>query len=134
MLLAGGPVIMLIRTLAFRAAALEDLEAGDSIRRAWRVLRRGPLDAVILALVLAGVRWLTGLPLRLGSLLAAGLAWGQVLVRLSSAEPEPGTTGLLLALSGVLLAFVSWLISAIMNAFSSAAWTQAYQGWVAELE
>ncbi|MGD8806181.1 MAG: hypothetical protein PVH65_10040 [Chloroflexota bacterium] len=134
LMLVAGPAIMVMRALAFRAAALEDLRASDSIRRGWRVLRRAPLAVVTLAVLLATLRSLVAMPLRIGSLLVTGLGWAQMMARLSSADPGPGGVGLLLAFGGVSLALVSWLVSAIMNAFSSAAWTLSYEGWAAGLE
>lgn len=134
LMLAVGLVITIMRALAFRAAALEETKAGDSIRRGWRLLRHAPLAVVTLALVLTALRSVAGMPLRFGSFLVAGLSWGQLILRLSNSDPGTGGPGLLIALSGVILALVSWLVSGIMNAFSSAAWTVSYHAWAAGLD
>jgi hypothetical protein len=134
LMLVAWPVIMVLRALAFRAAAMEDMKARQSIGRGWRVLQHGPLAVVILTLVLAALRSLAGLPLRFVSLFVTGLGWGQMALRLTSPAPEPGGIGLLLAVIGLILALVSWLVSGIMDVLSSAAWTLSYETWAAGLE
>lgn len=125
-------VILVLRMLAFRAAAVEGLSTRDSIRRSWSLARHHFWAVAVLSLVLWAIRSVVGMPVRLLTLAAAG--GGLVLTAMAATNPtaETGALSLLLGLGGSLLALVSWLVSGIMNAYGSASWTLAYQMWTAE--
>ncbi len=134
MILTTGAILVVMRALAFRAAVLEGLKTGESIRHAWRVLWQGPLAVAILALVLTALRSVVGSPLRFASLAVTGLGWGQLALRLADPGSEASGVSLLVFLGGAILALASWLVSGIMNAFSSAAWTLSYEAWTSGRE
>jgi hypothetical protein len=129
LMLLSAIIIMVMRTLAFRAAALEGLTAGASIRRAWRLLRRKALPVTLMALVLWALRSVVGMPLRLASfaLVVAGL--GQFTLAASGTMELPAAIGAILSAAGLIVALLSGLLAAIMNAFASTSWTMGYGQW-----
>lgn len=134
LMLVTGAVIMIMRALAFRATAMEGLSAVDSIRRSWALLRHSAPSIIALALVLAAIRSLVGLPLRVASGLALGLGWTQFLSNAFGPGLENSGLSMVAAVSGVALAFLGWLVSGVMNAFGSASWTVSYEKWSAEMK
>jgi hypothetical protein len=127
-----GLVVMLLRTLAFRAVALEQLNAAESIRRAWQLLRRRSLPVVVLALVLAALRSLVGAPLRIATFILAGMGLSQFVLSLEGSGPQTDVS-LLVTVGGLVLSLVSWCVSGIMSVYGSASWTLAYERWIREL-
>jgi hypothetical protein len=65
LLLPVGALTLLLRFLAFRAAALERLSVRASVAQAWHLLRRHAGSVLILALLLWGINYVAGLLLNL---------------------------------------------------------------------
>lgn len=124
---------LLLRTLAFRAGALEGLTSSESIKRAVIVLRQQTLPITLMALVLWALRSLVGMPLRFVALVLVAVQVGQYVSAAASpfqilASPEP-----LLAVAGLVVALLSSVLAAIMSAYGSTSWTLAYGQWTDEL-
>jgi hypothetical protein len=126
LMLGAAMAIMVLRALAFRAAAVEEMNSPGSIRRAWRLLRANFFSVGGLALVLWAIRSLVGTPLRMVAMLLAGFGWA---LTWSSLEPGPNELSLLLALGSVLLALFTWLVNGLLNVYGSTSWTLAYEKW-----
>lgn len=133
LMLVTALVTLLLRTLAFRAGALEDLTSSQSIKRSAIVLRRKALSVTMIVLILWALRSLLGMPLRFVGLALVAIQLGQYI----SAATDPAQTPLaletLLAVAGLLVAILSGLLAAIMNAYGSTSWTLAYGHWTNEL-
>jgi hypothetical protein len=132
LMLVTGVIVFVLRSLAFRAAALEGLNTGQSIRRSWHLLRNKLLSITLLALVLWALRSIVGLPLRIATLalIAAGL--GQFLLAASNPAHSSGDSSLPLAIAGFMVALLSGLVAGVMHAYGSTSWTLAYEQWVDE--
>jgi hypothetical protein len=127
-------VVLLMRTLAFRAAALEELKAGASIWRAWHLLRRMALSVTLMALVLWALRSVIGMPLRLISLALVAASVGQFTLASTGTMALPAGSDVFLSIAGLVVALLAGLVAAIMNAFGSASWTLGYGQWADEVE
>jgi hypothetical protein len=125
-------ISFMIRLVAFRGAALEDLPARPSLRRAWTLLRARAGQIIIVFILLYAVGYVVGM---VTSLLITPFAVGGSLIFLGPlARGEPPHEGMV---DGFLLAMnFIWLISLLPNMFyrifSSAVWTLTYREWQRE--
>ena len=134
LMLLTAVVVMVMRTLAFRAATLEGLTAGASVKRAWRLLRGKALPVTMMALVLWALRSVVGMPFRLASLALVAAGLGQYTLAASGTMQLPAGTETILSLVGLIVALLAGLLAAIMNAYGSASWTLGYGQWTNETE
>jgi len=110
---------LLVRLLAFRAAALEESGARPALRRAWALVRGAPGSAALAALLLWGIAYTAG----------AALSAVFLSVNLATALPgvaAPRFAGPALVLQ-LLLALVEWAPRAALFAFLGLGWTHAYR-------
>jgi hypothetical protein len=132
LMLITGAIVLVLRSLAFRAAALEGLNTGQSIRRSWHLLRNKLLPITLLALVLWALRSLVGMPLRIVTLALVAADLGQFFLAASNPAQSGGEFSWLLAIAGLIVALLSGLVAGVMHAYGSASWTMAYGQWVDE--
>ncbi|UCG23553.1 MAG: hypothetical protein JSW55_15620 [Chloroflexota bacterium] len=132
LMLVTGAIVLVLRSLAFRAAALEGLNTGQSIRRSWFLLRKKVLAITLLALVLWALRSLVGMPLRMVTLILMAAGLGQYFLTVSNSGEGAGGFSVLLAIAGLVVALISGVVASVMHAYGSASWTLAYGQWVDE--
>ncbi len=115
---------LLVRLLAFRAAALEEWGARPALRRAWTLVRAAPGSAALGALLLWGIAY------------TAGAAVSAVFLTLSFAAALPGVAAPRFAgpalLLQLLLALVEWPLRAAIFALLGLGWTHAYRQLAAQ--
>jgi hypothetical protein len=133
LMLLTGVVIMVLRTLAFRAAAVQEMGARESIGQSWRVLRQNTLQVVVMAVILWAIRSLAGMPLRMITLALAGVTLTSSLLAAADQVADAGGTNWLAISASFILALLSWLVSGIMSAYGSTSWTLAYDKWTGDL-
>jgi hypothetical protein len=126
-------VILLLRTLAFRAIGLEELGALASVKKSLNLVRRKALSIAMTALVLWALRSVVSLPVRFITMALVILHLGSLVAAVSDPASISDSSVMPLAVFGILLALLSGLIAGIMNAYSSSAWTIAYAQWRSDL-
>jgi hypothetical protein len=117
-----GVVLDQIRTYAERAAMMEDLGWIDAFVRGWDVLKSNLVPTIILWLIFFALGFLL-----IGVIIAGIMAVTLPLLGLTFAA-EPGLWLIGPACCGGIVAIVVFsLIGAVVETFTSAAWTLAYR-------
>jgi hypothetical protein len=125
-------VTFLIRLIAFRSAALEDLPTRPSIRRAWQVIRRKIWDIIVVFLLLYAVNYGIGI---LTSFLVAPFSIGGFIffagpIMQGQLPPEARINAFSLLIA--LVSLINVIPTLFYRVFYSAVWTLAYREWQRE--
>jgi hypothetical protein len=147
-----GTLLSVLKRFFRQACALESLGAGASIRRGWAVVRRKPVEVLVMWLIMLGISlgWAIVIALSflvLFPLLIAFIALGGVagalpayLVYLLSGLVFDGALPVLLAILVGLPIFILvmlapwWCLGGLKEVFFSSAWTLTYRELLPEAD
>ncbi len=118
-------LVAILSTFGRRAIMLDGAGAIAGLRAGWSVFRGNILHSVVFAVIVIGIQLIIGIGFVFVGF--AALVPG-IVATIAGGGQETSIAGVaLLALGGLVLFAVIVLISSILNAFSSATWTLAYQ-------
>jgi hypothetical protein len=125
---------MLVRLLAFRSAALEDLRTRPSIRRAWQLIKGKIGEIAIVFLLLYAVSYGVGIVSSL-LLLPFTVGGSLFLIRpfMEGQLPQQGQVDAFVWLIS-LASIINLIPGLLYRVFSSAVWTLAYRQWQPDWE
>lgn len=119
--------LSIVYTFAQRAIVLEDLGVLDSVRRGWEVIRANLSEVIILLilflflyLAVGAITWAVAIPL-------GAIAFGPGAWRLFSGEALSTLDVILMVVGGLAMVFIIAAIRSFYVAFSSSAYTLAFQ-------
>ncbi len=126
LILPVGLLTALMRTVAFREAAVDDMTSGNSIRRAWRLIRLNLLSICFLGLLLVAFRYLLGTPFRLISFVLTAVSSSIWLATFIDFPVDLSVFSAFASVLGLIVAIVAGLINALVYSFVSSSWTLGY--------
>ncbi len=118
---------LLLRTLTFRAAVVDQLGARAALRQSWLLVRGHALPV----LLVAGMLWvLRSLANTAGSVFTLPLYWlaARPLFSALSSGELPGGNPTLALLAGLVGTLITFAVAALLHSYAATVWTLVYRG------
>lgn len=122
----AGVLTPLFRTLAFREVVVEAAGVRQSIRQAWQIMRRHLGTLLLLAALLWGVRYLSGLLLALVSVPLVSAVSIPLLLNVGEGAGSLLFVRLVVQLAFAVMVVFTVIVHSLLSAFTNTVWTLAY--------
>jgi hypothetical protein len=126
LILPVGILTALMRIVAFREAAVDDMTPGNSIVHAWRLIRSNLFSIGFLGLLLVAFRYLLGTPFRLISFVLTAMSASPWLATYIDFPADLSMISAFAGILGLVVAILAGLLKALVYAFVSSSWTLGY--------
>jgi hypothetical protein len=126
LILPVGILTALMRIVAFRKAAVDDMTPGNSIIHAWRLIRSNLFSIGFLGLLLVAFRYLLGTPFRLISFVLTAMSASPWLATYIDFPADLSMISAFAGILGLVVAILAGLLKALVYAFVSSSWTLGY--------
>jgi hypothetical protein len=121
-----GLLIILMRIIAFREAAVNNMTPGNSIRRAWHIVRSNLLSISFLGFLLVGFRYLLGAPFKMISFILTAVSVSPWIAVFLDFPADLSVISAIAGTLGLVVPIIVGLLNAILYAFVSSSWTLGY--------